>query len=190
MSKHGETVDLELGADGRPRVMISTYNCDFLGDEGIYYAVAGAPTGPFALDAVPATSAGGDRVADMELDRSDQPHAIFWRFTDAEDENHYLVGADTGWTSTILDAPSMNVATMAVAPGNAVDLLAQGGSGTWYLTNRTGSFGSKQITDAFSVWSNAADVVVDLTGRPHLLFAVGDYDATRPGLFYAIGPSQ
>jgi hypothetical protein len=167
--------------------MFSNY-CDFVGDAGLYYAERTSPSGKFELAPVPETSSGNEGIVDTALDASNNLRAIYWHFTEEDDLNRYLVAGAGGWTSEVLNAPSTNVASMVLSPDGAAHLIAQGEAGTWYLTNRDGEFESEQVSEALSFWMNANGIAVDSSGRPHMLFAVGDYDRTKPGLMYAIGP--
>ena len=88
----------------------------------------------------------------------------------------------------MIDAPA-NVTSIALGPEGVAHLVAQGDHGTWYLSNRSGDFQSEQLSDAPSIWLNASGIAADESGRPHLLFAVGEYERTRPGLIYAVGPT-
>jgi hypothetical protein len=84
----------------------------------------------------------------------------------------------------------LNAVSLATGPDGVAHILAQGSSGTWYLTNRGGTFVSQQLGDGLTVWSNAAALGLDPLGRPHVLFAIGDYDQTKPGLWYTVGPAE
>lgn len=189
VSRHGDVVKLRLGSDGLPRIMVGSSYCHYLGSKGIYYATTASAADPFLLEPIAGTSADTDIFVDMALDALDRPRAIFLRSADS-DTNFYLSGDESGWTSTELDAPMLNAVSLATGADGVAHILAQGSSGTWYLTNRGGNFASQQLGNDLSVWSNAAGIGLDPLGRPHVLFATGDYDQTKPGLWYTVGPAE
>ena len=170
--------------------MIGSSYCDYLGSQGLYYATAASTADPFVLEPIAGTSEATDFLMDMALDALDRsPRAIFLRSIDS-DTNFYLSNDESGWTSTELDALLLRAVSLATGTDGVAHILALGSSGTWYLTNYSGTFESQQLGDALTVWSNAAAIGLDPSGRPHVLFATGDYDRTKPGLWYTVGSPE
>lgn len=189
VARHGDNPTLELGSDGRARILFGNYYCEFLGPEGVYYGTATTGTGSFTLEAIPDTTSNDNRVAGLALDTADRPHAIFWRIYDDDDnDSYYVLRREDGWSQPELVIEGIDAMSIGTDGDGAVHILAIGSPGTWYLTNRGGAFQSDQVSVAApSVWSNAAALAIDPSGRPHLLFSTGGYDDPRPGLWYAVG---
>jgi hypothetical protein len=190
VARHGESPTLQIGSDGMARILFGDYLCEFLGSEGVWYATATTATGSFTLEAIRGTTSRSNRVVGLALDAADQPHALFWRFDEDEEEfetTYYALRDDRGWTEPRLALDLATGRALTVDRSGAVHILGLADDGAWYATNAGGQFDAELILGAHTWWGGGAALAIDSADRPHFLFVIGE-DEGPSELWYAVGP--
>lgn len=181
---------LQLGSDGRAHILFDDY-CRSLGRDGLWYATVDASSAT-TLEAIAGTNAANDWALGLALGLADTPHALFARFDDEGDSlaTYLTVLGRTGWSAPELIVSDAFPMAIATDGEGAVHLLALGESGGWYVTDRSGVFESRPMTQSGTLPREGGALAIDSSGRPHLLYVIREGQRSSPELWYAIGPGS
>ena len=181
----GHSPSLQVGSDDLPRIAFI--------DEGVFYAVAESPAGPFDVEPVPGVAG----WPELLLGDTDQPHIVYTGWDEPWSILHTTWNGSS-WTASTVIAADQLVDEAAIDAGGAIHLIYdvidsadEDDQGLWYATNRAGAYEAVQIDQstraAIDGPAAASALAIDSLGRPHVLYVV-PFDDGRNGLYYAIGP--